>query len=71
MEKPNTVLMLIAMYKRMSEKQRQEEIDAMFDIIYAMLEVCECDSIESFPNPNVKLSFRCDVLKDEDQRYFC
>ena len=25
----------------------------------------ESDSIESFPNPNIKLKFSCEVIKDE------
>ena len=62
---------LIKMYQEMSEEQRQIEIDAMFKIVFAMLEACECDSMETYPNPNIKISFRCDVLKDENQQYIC
>lgn len=54
----------------MTDAQLQEEIDAVFDIIWAILEVTESDKIESFPNPNVKLSFKCEVIKDES-RYYC
>lgn len=61
---------LIAMYSQMSDEKLQEEIDAMFEIIWAMLEVTESDKIDSFPNPNVKLSFSCEVIKDEG-RYYC
>ncbi len=61
---------LIDMYRKMSDKQLQEEIDALFDIIYAMLESQECDSMESYPNPNIKLRFSCEVVKDES-KYYC
>lgn len=56
---------LVDIYKSMNEETRQEEIDAIFEIIFAMLEATECDSIESFPNPNVKLKFSAEVLKDK------
>lgn len=58
------------MYSAMSDEQLQEEIDAMFEIIWAMLETVESDSIESFPNPNIKLKFSCEVIKDEG-KYYC
>jgi hypothetical protein len=58
------------MYKNMSEESRQEEIDAIFEIIYAILEAVECDSIESYPTTNVRLQFRCDVIQD-GTRYIC
>lgn len=62
---------LMSMYSQMSDERLQEEIDAVFEIIYAMLETQECDSIESYPNPNIKLKFSCEVLKDENQRFLC
>ncbi len=61
----------MAMYSEMSDERLQEEIDSVFEIIYAMLEVTESDSIESYPNPNVKLKFSCEVLKDENRRFLC
>lgn len=65
------VKILIDMYKRMSDKELQEEIDAVFEIMFAMLEACECDSMESFPNTNIKLKFSCEVLKDGNERFIC
>ena len=62
---------LIGMYKAMSNEQLQEEIDAVFEIIFAMLEACECDSMETYPNPNIKIKFSCEVIKDENQRFMC
>ena len=62
---------LMSMYSEMSEERLQEEIDAIMEIIYAMLEVTESDSIEAYPNPNIKLKFSCEVLKDENQRFLC
>lgn len=61
---------LISIYRSMTNEQRQEEIDSVFDIIFALLEVEECDSIESFPNPSIKLKFSCEVIPDES-RYYC
>ena len=62
---------LMSMYSQMSPERLQEEIDAVFEIIYAMLEVTESDSISSYPNPNIMLKFSCEVLKDENQRFLC
>lgn len=59
------------MYSAMTQDRLQEEIDAVFEIIYAMLETTESDSIEAYPNPNIKLKFSCEVLKDENQRFIC
>lgn len=61
---------LIAIYSAMSDEDLQTEVDAIFDIIWAMLEVTESDKIESFPNTNIKLSFSCEVIKDES-KYYC
>lgn len=58
------------MYKEMSPERLQEEIDALFDIIYAILEATESDSIEQFPNPSIKLKFSCEVIKNES-KYYC
>lgn len=62
---------LMQMYSQMSPERLQEEIDSIMEIIYAMLEVTESDSISSFPNPNIMLKFSCEVLKDENQRFLC
>lgn len=61
---------LIAIYSAMSDAQLDEEISAIFDIIWAILESTDSDKIDSFPNPNVKLSFSCEVIKDES-KYYC
>lgn len=61
---------LIAMYSQMSDEQLQEEIDALFEIVWAILETQECDSISSYPNPNIELKMSCSVIKDEG-RYYC
>ena len=53
----------------MSEDQRQTEIDALFDIIFAMLEATDCDSMETYPNSNIKISFRCEVINDQSRYY--
>lgn len=60
---------LIAHYKAMSEERRQTEIDALFDIIFAMLEATACDSMETYPNANIKISFRCEVINDQSRYY--
>jgi hypothetical protein len=67
----NNPVNLIEIYKNMSELDRQDEIDAIFEIMFAMLEACECDSMESFPNTNIKLSFKCEVLKDGNNNFVC
>lgn len=61
---------LIKYYKNLTEKDMQDEIDILFEEIYAILEASECDSIESYPNVNVKLKFSCEVLKEES-KYLC
>lgn len=52
-------------YMAMSDEELQNEIDNIFDRIFAILEVSESDSIESYPNPNIRLKFSCEVLKDQ------
>jgi hypothetical protein len=61
---------LIAIYKEMSPERLQEEIDSFFEIGFALLESQECDSIEIYSNPNVKLKFSCEVIKDADGKYY-
>lgn len=61
---------LVQMYKEMSEDRLQEEISAFFDIGFALLEAQECDSIEVYNNPNVKLKFSCEVLKNDEGKYY-
>lgn len=58
---------LLKMYQEMSEDDRQQEIDAIFEIIYAMLEATECDSIETYPNTNIRLKISCEVLSDQSK----
>lgn len=60
---------LIKIYKEMSPERREEEIHALFEIAYAMLEATECDALESYPNPSVKLTIKCEVLKDGSRYY--
>jgi len=61
---------LIAIYSSMSDEDLQTEVDAIFEIIWAILEVTESDRIDTFPNTNIKLSFSCEVIKDES-KYYC
>jgi hypothetical protein len=60
---------LIELYKQMTDEQRDEEIEAIMDFVYAILESQECDSIETFPNPNIKIRISCEVIKDEGKYY--
>lgn len=60
---------LIEAYKTMDSKALQEEIDAIFDVVFAMLEAQECDSMESYPNPDIKLKISCEVVKNESGYY--
>jgi hypothetical protein len=61
---------LIAIYRQMSAEQLQDEIDSLFDLVYAILEATDSDSIEQFPNVNIRLRISCDVIKDEG-RFYC
>lgn len=61
---------LIAIYRQMSAEQLQDEIDSLFDLVYAVLEATDSDSIEQFPNVNIRLRISCDVIKDEG-RFYC
>lgn len=60
---------LIEIYKKWPQEQLDEEISALFDLAYAMLEVTECDSLESYPNPDIKLTITCEVLKRDGKFY--
>ena len=62
---------LIEIYKAMSDEQLQEEIDSIFEIVFAILEAEECDSIEVFPNTNIKLRISCEVIADGETKYYC
>lgn len=61
---------LINIYRQMSAEQLQDEIDSLFDLVYAVLEATDSDSIEQFPNVNIRLRISCDVIKD-DGRFYC
>ncbi len=55
----------------MSPEKLQDEIDAIFDIIQAILEATESESIEQYPDPTIKLKFSCEIIKTSDNRYIC
>lgn len=54
----------------MSPEQLQDEIDGIFEIIQAILEATESESIEQFPDPGLKLKFSCEIIKNES-KYYC
>jgi hypothetical protein len=56
---------LIELYKQMTDEQRDEEIEAIMDFAFAMLEAQESDSISTYPNPNIELKISCTVIQDE------
>jgi hypothetical protein len=62
---------LIFIYKQMSAEQLQNEVDSLFDMCFALLESQECDSIENFTSPNVKLTISCELIKDQNGKYYC
>ena len=62
---------LVGIYKQMTPDQLQTEIDSLFDMCFALLESQECDSIENFINTNVKLTISCEVIKDQNGKYYC
>lgn len=62
---------LIPAFKEMSPEQFQEEIDAIFELAYAVLEVSESDSIEFYPNADIKMKISCEILKDSQGKYYC
>lgn len=61
---------LIDIYKNMPESELQKEIDAFFEIGFALLEATESDSMSTYPNCNVELKFSCNVLQDGEGKYF-
>lgn len=69
MNTKSKVQQLIEVYKSMNEKALQEEIDAIFEVVFAMLEAQECDSMESYPNPDIKIRISCEVVKNESGYY--
>lgn len=64
-EKPD----LVKIYREMSEERRDEEISALFEIAFAMLEATDCDALESFPNPNIRITIKCEVIEDGSGYY--
>lgn len=61
---------LVGMYRTMSDEKIQEEIDSIFEIVHAILTVTESDSIEVFPEPNIKLKISYEEIK-KDNNYIC
>jgi len=61
---------LINIYKSYSDEQLQEEIDAIFEIIYAILQTTESDSIETYPTTTVMLKFSISEIKKGND-YLC
>jgi hypothetical protein len=60
---------LIEIYRSWPQERLDEEIDALFDLCFAILETVESDSIESFPNPDIKIKISCEVLKKDGKFY--
>lgn len=61
---------LIGIYKIMSDEDLQKEIDGIFDMVYAMLEATESESIEIYLTPIIKLKISCEVMKGNDGKYY-
>lgn len=61
---------LINIYSEYSEAALQQEIDAIFEIIEAILHVTESESIESFPTTTIKLRISCEEIKKGND-YLC
>ncbi len=62
---------LIETYKSMHPERLQEEIDSLFEHVYAILEACDCYVMDSFPTTNMKLTIKCEVFDDPTQRFLC
>lgn len=61
---------LVEIYKAWPKDKLDEEIEAFFDIGFALLEASESDSIELYPNPNIKLKFECEIIKDPAGKFY-
>lgn len=55
----------------MHPERLQEEIDSLFEHVYAILEACDCYVMDSFPTTNMKLTIKCEVFDDPTQRFLC
>ena len=62
---------LINMYRKMHPERLQAEIDSMFEHIHAMLEACDCYSMESYPDPSTRIKMSYEVLEGQNQSFLC
>ena len=60
---------LVEIYSRYSEERLQEEIDAFFEIAEALLEVCESNSIETYPTTDTYIRLEMAEIKTKDNEY--
>jgi len=60
---------LVDIYSRYSEERLQEEIDAFFELGQALLEVSECNSIETYPTPITYIRLEMAEIKTKNNEY--
>lgn len=60
---------LIEIYSSYSEERLQEEIDAFFEIAEALLEVCESNSIETYPTTEKVIRIEMAEIKTKSNEY--
>lgn len=62
---------LIGIYKTMSKETFESEVDAMFEIVHAILEVSDSLSIEYYPKPDLKIQISMTEAIGKDGKYLC
>lgn len=61
---------LIKIYKQMPKEKLQDELDAIFDHVFAILEAYDCNSMEMYPSTNLKIRISCESMQDGNT-YLC
>jgi hypothetical protein len=62
---------LVETYRNMHPERLQTEIDSLFEHVHAVLEACDCISMDNFPDVNTKISIKCEMIDDPNQRFLC
>ena len=55
----------------MSKETFESEVDAMFEIVHAILEVSDSLSIEYYPKPDLKIKISMTEAIGKDGKYLC
>lgn len=68
MQKLKDISDYIKIYSEMTPEQLDREILDIYDMCYAILEVTDCYSLESYPTPNIRIKIALEFLNDANSK---